>query len=322
MVTSRFKWFSLQFRVSDGFFDSYLARYHAATLRLSTLGIFHIDSRHQGLEYPPIPYARYPRTISAPRTLQFCFPFHVQVPGPPFDTSLSLTLIANGQSWYLGGCVSVAPDILGPRFPPLFLLRDFPIVGALQLSSSFSRLVSRASLRHFIRRVSGEFHHRFHTSSDDSDFAPVNREIASSFGRLNGKIHRLITLSRALSETRVCARGQWSEDSDSACCSLFATTMSSPVDSTMPPAPTNTPLGSPPPYPADEDRSSQVVDDSGNALDLRSAVRSAVLGIVRDPRLMGSEFDPSRLPATVLDGILSNVLAFNAKLERVERYVH
>ncbi|KAJ3717390.1 hypothetical protein C8R42DRAFT_724298 [Lentinula raphanica] len=110
-----------------------------------------------------------------------------------------------------------------------------------------------------------------------------------------------ITLSRALSETRVCARGQWSEDSDSACCSLFATTMSSPVDSTMPPAPTNTPLGSPPPYPADEDRSAQVVDDSGNALDLRSA------------------FDPSRLPATVLNGILSNVLAFNAELERVER---
>ncbi|KAJ3713708.1 hypothetical protein C8R42DRAFT_727180 [Lentinula raphanica] len=77
--------------------------------------------------------------------------------------------------------------------------------------------------------------------------------------------------------------------------------MSSPVDSTMPPAPTNTPLGSPPPYPADEDRSAQVVDDSGNALDLRSA------------------FDPSRLPATVLNGILSNVLAFNAELERVER---
>ncbi|KAJ3710692.1 hypothetical protein C8R42DRAFT_729136 [Lentinula raphanica] len=96
--------------------------------------------------------------------------------------------------------------------------------------------------------------------------------------------------------------------------------MSSYVNSTMPPAPTNTPLGSPPPYSDDEDRSAQVVDDSGNALDLRSAVRSAVLGIVRDPRLMGSDFDPSRLPANVLDGILSNVLAFNAELERVERF--
>ncbi|KAJ3820369.1 hypothetical protein F5880DRAFT_1615648 [Lentinula raphanica] len=94
--------------------------------------------------------------------------------------------------------------------------------------------------------------------------------------------------------------------------------MSSHINATMPPAPTNTPLGSPPPYPADEDRSAQVVDDSGNALDLHSAVRNAVLGIVQDPRLMGSEFDPSRLPVNVLDGILSNVLAFNAELECVE----
>ncbi|KAJ3766344.1 hypothetical protein FB446DRAFT_794190 [Lentinula raphanica] len=122
-----------------------------------------------------------------------------------------------------------------------------------------------------------------------------------------------------ISEARVCARERWLCDRDSLFRSLSATAMSSHVNATMPPAPTNTPLGSPPPYPADEDRSAQVVDDSGNALDLRSAVRSAVLGIVRDPRLMGSDFDPSRLPTNVLDGILSNVLAFNAELERVER---
>ncbi|KAJ3816846.1 hypothetical protein F5880DRAFT_1512291, partial [Lentinula raphanica] len=97
--------------------------------------------------------------------------------------------------------------------------------------------------------------------------------------------------------------------------------MSSPVGSAMPPAPTNTPLDSPPPYPDDEDNLLVLtLNHSTEIPDLCSAVRTTILGIVQDPRLMGSDFDPSRLPVNVLDGILSNIVAFNTELNCVEQY--